>query len=203
MIKVSFVKPFESAHEDPCRRAYKKILTNRIDKNTRMRKRSILSIHRNKRSPRYNTRKMRKIIGKEYQRRIRLILKSSLSPMTKTKATNQLAVPVFQYGCAIIKLPQLEINNLDAKTRKLPTIHKMFDKNQGIPRLYLPRRERGGCVMEHNQVHRTSCVRPAEQVKSSTDYRTRFVHDQDNNKPEKGSLFHFATNFKKTGVNDG
>ena len=140
---------------------------------------------------------MCKIIGKEYQRRIRLILKSSLSPMNKTKATNQLAVPVFQYGCAIINWPQLEINNLDTKTRKHLTIHKMFNKNQYIPWLYLPRRERGGCVMERNQVHRTSCVRPAELVKSSTDYCMRFVHDQENNKPEKGSLFHFATNFKK------
>ena len=41
--------------------------------------------------------------------------------------------------------------------------------------------------MELNQVHRTSRVGLAEFVKSSTDYRMRFVHEQENNKPEKGS----------------
>ena len=63
--------------------------------------------------------KMFKIISKEYLRRIRLILKSSLSPRNKTKDINQLAVPVFQYSRAIINWPQLEINNLNIKTRKL------------------------------------------------------------------------------------
>ncbi len=51
--------------------------------------------------------------------------------------------------------------------------------------------------MELNQVHRTSCVGLTENVKSSTDYRMRFVHEQENNKPEKGSLIHLATNFQK------
>ena len=49
--------------------------------------------------------------------------------------------------------------------------------------------------MELNKVHRTSCVRLAEDVKSSTDYRMRFVHEQEN-KPEKESLIHLPTNFK-------
>ena len=51
--------------------------------------------------------------------------------------------------------------------------------------------------MELNQVHRTTRVGLAEYAKSSTDYRLRFVHEQENNKPEKGSLIHSATNFQK------
>ena len=106
--------------------------------------RSIPQIPRNRRRLRRTTqKKMRKITSKEDLHRIRLIVKSSLSPSNKTKAINQLAVPVFQYSCAIIGWPQLEINNRDTKTRKFLTIHTMFYKNQCIPRLYLPRR-RGG-----------------------------------------------------------
>ena len=55
----------------------------------------------------YRNEKMRKIISKEYPCRIRLILKSSLSPMNNTKAINQLAVPVFQYSCAITSCVRL------------------------------------------------------------------------------------------------
>ena len=51
--------------------------------------------------------------------------------------------------------------------------------------------------MELNQVHRTSCVGLAEYVKSSTVYQMRFVQKQENNRPEKGSLIHLATNFQK------
>ena len=51
--------------------------------------------------------------------------------------------------------------------------------------------------MELKQVHRTMCIGLAECVKSSTDYCMRFVHDQENNKPEKGSLINLATNFQK------
>jgi len=104
---------------------------------------------------------MRKIISKEYLRRIRPILKSSLSPRNKIKAINQLAVPVFQYSCAILNWPQLEINNLDTNTRKLLTCHKMFYKNQCVPRLYSPRR---GRRRFDGAVHRTSCVRVYSNV---------------------------------------
>ena len=51
--------------------------------------------------------------------------------------------------------------------------------------------------MELNQVNRTMCVWLAENVKSSTDYRMRYLHEQENNKPEKGSLINLATNFQK------
>ena len=105
-------------------------------------------------------------------------------------------MPVFSYSCAILNWSPLEINNLDTKTRKLQTIHKIFSKNQCKLRLYSPRRECGDGVMEFNQVHRTLCVGLAEDVNSSTDFWMRFVHGQEN-KLEKGSLLHWATNFKK------
>ena len=50
--------------------------------------------------------------------------------------------------------------------------------------------------MELNKVHRTTCVGLAEYVKSSADFSMRFAHEQEN-KPEKGSLIHFAKNFQK------
>ena len=115
--------------------------------------------------PQVQHKRMCKIISKEYLHRIRLILKSSLSLRNKTKAINQLAVPVFQYSCAIINWTQLEINNPDTKTMKLLTIHNRFHKNQSMLRLYLPRRGQRRGLMELNQEHRTSCEGLAEHVK--------------------------------------
>ena len=51
--------------------------------------------------------------------------------------------------------------------------------------------------MELNQVHRTPCVGLTVHVKSSTDSQMTFVHEQENNRPEKGSLIHLAKNFQK------
>ena len=62
--------------------------------------------------------------------------------------------------------------------------------------LYLQKQGRGGDLMELNKVHRTTCVGLAEYVKSSADFSMRFVHEQEN-KPEKGSIIHFAKHFQK------
>ena len=49
-------------------------------------------------------------MSKENQHRNIQILKSSLFPKNKTKAINQLAVPLFQYRCTIVNWPKLDIN---------------------------------------------------------------------------------------------
>ena len=143
---------------------------------------------------------MHKIISKEDRHRIRLIIKSSLCPRNKTKARNELAVLVFQYNCAVINWPQLEINNVDTKTRKLLTIHKTFYKNHCLPRLYLTRLEGGGGLMEFNEVHKTSCVGLVEYVKLNrlSDYICAQAEKQ---QTRKGIVNSFSNKLPKTGVN--
>ena len=51
--------------------------------------------------------------------------------------------------------------------------------------MYLPRRERGGGLMELNQMHRAMSVGLAEYVKYSTDDGIKFVNKHEHNKPEK------------------
>ena len=139
---------------------------------------------------------MCKTIIKEYLHRTRLILKTHLSPRNRIKAINQLSVPVFQYSCGIVNWPRAGISKRNIRTRKLLTIHKMFHKNQCIPRMCLLRKGGGAglnFLMELNQVHRATTVGLAEYVKSSTDDRIQFVY----NKPEKISLTHLAKSFKK------
>ena len=80
--------------------------------------------------------------------------------------------------------------------RRLLTIHKMFHKNECIPRIYLLRGEGGSGLMELNQVHRMTTVGLAEHVKSETDYRIQFACKHEDNKPEKGSITHPAKNFQ-------
>ena len=111
-----------------------------------------------KRVTRYVTNKCTKQSAKEHLWRTRPILKTYLSPRNKIKAINQRAIPVFQYSCRIINWPQSEINKLDIKIRKLLTIHKMFPKNQCIPRMHLPSQQGVRSLMELNQVHRMTTV---------------------------------------------
>merc|ERR1712115_612034 len=63
---------------------------------------------------------------KEYIRRLKKICRSQLSPRNKITAINQMATPVLSYGFGIIEWPQLEIDLLDAKTRRIITMHKII-----------------------------------------------------------------------------
>jgi hypothetical protein len=62
-------------------------------------------------------------LKKGYVRRLRLIFSTELSAKNKMQATGSLAVPVLRYSFGIINWHQEEIQKLDRKTRKMPTIH--------------------------------------------------------------------------------
>ena len=73
-------------------------------------------------------------------------------------AINQKVIPVLSYGFGIVDWPQIEIDNLDVKTRKILTIHKSIYRNQCMDRVYLPRREGGMGLMEINDVYSNTIV---------------------------------------------
>ena len=86
---------------------------------------------------------MRKKATQEYIRRLKKICRSELSSKHKIAAINQMALPVLTYGFGIIDWPQIEIDNLDVKTRKILTMHNVLYRHQCMDRVYLPRREGG------------------------------------------------------------
>ena len=69
-----------------------------------------------------------------------------------------MATPVLTYGFGIIDWPQRDIDNLDSKTRKILTIHRVIYRNQCLERLYIPRRERGMGLIEINDILRKTII---------------------------------------------
>ena len=64
---------------------------------------------------------MKEKVRKEYQHRVRMILKSELNAANRIEAINTLAIPVVTYSFNIINWKISEIKKLDTKTQKLLT----------------------------------------------------------------------------------
>ena len=85
--------------------------------------------------------KMKEKIRKEYNRRVRLILRTELKGRNKIEAINSLAVPVVQYSFSIIDWKISELKKIDTKTRKL--LNMMLHPKADVERLYIPRKDEG------------------------------------------------------------
>ena len=70
--------------------------------------------------------KMKEKVRKEYNMRVRLILRTELKGRNKMEAINSFVVPVVQYSLGIIDWKISELKIIDAKTRKLLNMHKML-----------------------------------------------------------------------------
>ena len=67
---------------------------------------------------------MKEMLSKEYFRRIRKILKSSLNAGNTIQAINSRAVSIIRYGAGIVDWRKAELQQMDRKTRKLLTIYR-------------------------------------------------------------------------------
>ena len=86
---------------------------------------------------------MKKVVTKEYFRRIRKILKSKLNAGNVVSAINSKAVSLIRYGAGILNWTKNEVRNLDRKTRKLMTTYRALHPQADVDRLYM-KRENGG-----------------------------------------------------------
>ena len=122
--------------------------------------------------------KLREKARTEYLRRLKKICRSELSPKNKITAVNQMATPVLSYGFGIIDWPQRDIDNLDVKTRKILTMHKVLYRNQCLDRLYLPRREGGMGLIEINDAYRNTIINLDFYLKTTPDKHLQNVLKQ-------------------------
>jgi hypothetical protein len=83
-----------------------------------------------------------RLLKQEYNRRLRMILKSELNARNKITAIGTLAVPILRYSFDIINWRLEEIKQTDRKTRKKLTMYKMHHPKADIDRLYVKRKER-------------------------------------------------------------
>jgi hypothetical protein len=66
-----------------------------------------------------------------------MVLKSELDARNKITGIGALAVPVLRYTFGIINWRLEEIKQIDRKTRKILTMHKMHNTKSDIGRLYV------------------------------------------------------------------
>ena len=76
-----------------------------------------------------------KNITNEYFKRLKAICKTELTIKNKIQCINQLALPVITYGFGIIDWPQYLINEIDVRTRKMLTLHKVTYRSQCLDRI--------------------------------------------------------------------
>jgi len=82
-------------------------------------------------------------IKKEYLRRLKTILKSSLNSKNTVTAINSRAVSIIRYSAGIVGWTVNEMRELDRKTRKTLTMHSMFHRKGDVDRLYMRRKDGG------------------------------------------------------------
>ncbi|CAH3168102.1 unnamed protein product [Porites evermanni] len=101
---------------------------------------------------------MKEKIRKEYNRRVRSILRTELSGRNKIEAINSLAVPVVQYSFGIIDWKTSELKEIDTKTRKLLNMHKMLHPKADVERLYIPRKDGGRGLIDVETAFKTATI---------------------------------------------
>lgn len=97
-------------------------------------------------------------VKKEYIRRVRSVLKTQLSAKNKISAIGALAVPVLQYGFAVLDWNITEIRALDVKTRKYLTMYKMHHPSADTDRLYVSRKLGGRGLRQIEAAYKSTII---------------------------------------------
>ena len=102
--------------------------------------------------------KMKVNIRKEYERRIKIVLKSELNARNKMAAINTLAVPVILYSYGVIDWKLDEIQDLDRMTRKQLCLNQMLTKKADVDTIYLPCPEGGRSLMNLEKEYKATMI---------------------------------------------
>ena len=82
---------------------------------------------------------MKEKVQKEYQKRVRAVLKSKLNGRNVINAIDIWAVATVWYGVGIINQNQGESDKIDRQTRKLLNMHRVLHPRSSVDSLYIPR----------------------------------------------------------------
>ena len=106
-------------------------------------------------------------VRREYLHRTRLVLKSQLNAGNTVKAINSWAVPVIRYTGGVVEWTVAELQEIDRKTRKLMTIHRAFNMNGDVDRLYVKRKDGGKGLLQIEQVIREEECAVSDYIKET------------------------------------
>ena len=138
---------------------------------------------------------MKEKIRKEYNRRVRLILRTELNGRNKIEAINSLAVPVVQYSFGIIDWKLSELKKIDTKTRKLLNMHKMLHPKADVERLYIPRKDGGRGLTDVETAFKSATIGLDHYLKHKEGQYPKQVLEHERSKA-KNSITKNATKFK-------
>ena len=87
-----------------------------------------------------------------------------------------MTVPVITYSINIINWQMKEIKKMDAKTRKLFTMHKMHYPKADVDRMCLPRKEGGRGLIQLECTYKTSTIELDKYRANAKDHLLKQVH---------------------------
>jgi predicted GNAT family acetyltransferase len=140
---------------------------------------------------------MKDRLKQEYNRRVRMVLKSELDARNKITAIGALAVPILRYSFGIINWRLEEIKQIDRKTRKMLTMYKMHHPKADIDRLYVKRKEGGRGLAQVAVVYKREIINIAEYLntKYKGDQFVNIVKSQESTHPNMSSIVKLAAKF--------
>ena len=113
------------------------------------------------------TSEMKERVSKEYKRRVRKVLETKLNGNNIIKAINTWAVSVVRYSAPFLDWRKQEIQELDRRTRKLMTMHKVLHPKSNVDRLYISRNEGGRGLLSVEDTIETSKIGLERYVQES------------------------------------
>ena len=137
---------------------------------------------------------MKEKIRKEYNRRVRSILRTELNGRNKIEAINSLAVPVVQYSFGIIDWKISELKKIDTKTRL--NMQKMLHPKADVKRLYIPRKDGGRGLIDVETAFKTATIGLDHYLKHKEGQYPKQVLEHERSKA-KNSITKNATKFKR------
>jgi hypothetical protein len=117
---------------------------------------------------------MKERLKQEYNRRLRMILKSELNARNKITAIGALAFSVLRYSFGTINC-RIEDKKIHRKTRKILTMCKVHHPKADIDRLYVKRKEGGRGLVQVEAAYKAEITGIAEYL--NTNYKVdQFVN---------------------------
>jgi hypothetical protein len=96
---------------------------------------------------------MKQKLGEEYLNRTKSTLMTKLNGKNTTKAVNTYATPILTFSFGIVQWTPTELENLQAKTRKLLTRYRFHHPRAAKERLTLPRQIGGRVLTDITRLH--------------------------------------------------
>ena len=145
---------------------------------------------------------MKEKVRREYNRRLKLVLKSKLYSGNMIKAINSWAVSVMRYTAGIIEWSVKELKEIDIRTRKMMTMAGAFHMRGSVDRLYMKRCEGArGLISIEDCVKKEECS-IGKYVKESKEWMLRVIGEEIEN-AESGEEYSKRTmNERKNRLNE-